>query len=96
MRILISTKAEADLFDIYSYLHERNPTAAEAALQRINQKFEQLSVLPFIGRVRTSLAEGLRNVVVGTHVIFYLVGPDALTVVRVIDGRRDIDEEFRR
>jgi toxin ParE1/3/4 len=65
---------------------------------RIDEKFNQLCELPFIGRERPSLAPGIRSVVVGTHVIFYLVNPDsdAIIIVRVIDGRRDIDEEFRR
>ena len=39
---------------------------------------------------------GLRSVVAGNHLIFYVVGRDAITVEHVIDGRMDIDEEFRR
>jgi plasmid stabilization system protein ParE len=39
---------------------------------------------------------GLRSVVVGMHLIFYIVGQDSITIVRVIDGRMDVDEEFRR
>jgi plasmid stabilization system protein ParE len=35
-------------------------------------------------------------VLVGPHVIFYTVGSDRITIVRIIDGRKDIDEEFRR
>ena len=81
---------------IYSYMAQRNPTAAEAILQRIDEKFSQLSGLPFIGRERSSLAPGVRSAVVGNHLIFYTVGRDAITIVRVIDGRMDIDAEFRR
>jgi plasmid stabilization system protein ParE len=39
---------------------------------------------------------GLRSVVVGTHLIFYTVGPERINIVRVIDGRMDVDEEFQR
>ncbi len=52
--------------------------------------------LPFIGRERSSLALRLRSVVVGIHLIFYVVEHDSITIVRVLDGRMDIDEEFRR
>jgi plasmid stabilization system protein ParE len=58
MKVLISDKASADLLSIYSYVEQRNPTAA--------------------------------------HLIFYIVEHDSITIVRVLDGRMDIDEEFRR
>ncbi len=96
MKVLLSDKAGKNLLQIYSYIAERNPTAAEAFIRRIDEKFDQISYLPFIGRERSSLAPGLRSVVVGNHVIFYAVKPDSIIVVRVIDGRMDIDEEFRR
>jgi toxin ParE1/3/4 len=96
MKVLLSDKAGKDLLQIYSYIAERNPTAAEAFVRRIDEKFDQISYLPFIGRERSSLAPGLRSVVVGNHVIFYVVKPDSIIVMRVIDGRMDIDEQFRR
>jgi toxin ParE1/3/4 len=96
MKVRLSDKAGKDLLQIYSYIAERNPTAAEAFVRRIDEKFDQISYLPFIGRERSSLAPGLRSVVVGNHVIFYVVKPDSIIVMRVIDGRMDIDEQFRR
>jgi toxin ParE1/3/4 len=96
MKVLVSDKANRDLLRTYAYLVARSPAAAEATLRRIDEKFRQLSDLPFIGRERSSLGPGIRSVVVGTLVIFYIVGQDSLTIVRVIDGRMDIDEEFRR
>jgi toxin ParE1/3/4 len=96
MKVLLSDKAGKDLLQIYSYIAERNPTAAEVFVRRIDEKFDQISYLPFIGRERSSLAPGLRSVVVGNHVIFYVVKPDSIIVMRVIDGRMDIDEQFRR
>ena len=96
MKILLSERAHIDLLRIYSFIADRNPKAAENVLRRINEKFGQLSELPFIGRERSSLAPGLRSVVSGNHVIFYRVAEEAITILRVIDGRMDIDEEFRR
>jgi plasmid stabilization system protein ParE len=29
-------------------------------------------------------------------VIFYIIGDDRVNIVRVLDGRRDIDAEFQR
>jgi plasmid stabilization system protein ParE len=56
MKVFVSDKANRDLLRIYRYIEQRNPVAAEAVLRRIDEKFGQLSDLPFIGRERSSLA----------------------------------------
>ena len=96
MKIFISARAREDLLQIFSYIAERNHFAARNVIEAIDGKFEQLSHFPFIGRERRSLAEGLRSVVVRTHLIFYVVERERIIIVRVIDGRMDVDEEFQR
>jgi toxin ParE1/3/4 len=96
MHVVLTDKAKLDLFRIHSYIDERNPTAAESFIRRVRNNFENLARFPFIGRERSSLAPGLRCLVVGLHLIFYTVDPDEITVVRVIDGRMDVEEEFHR
>jgi len=47
------------------------------------------------GRARDEVRPGLRSVVANPHVIFYRVTADEIAqIVRVIDGRRDIDAVF--
>ena len=96
MRVVLSAKARADLLSIYRYVAERSPKAAEALLARISTNFDHISRFPFIGRERSSLARGLRCLIVGVHLIFYLVETERITIVRVIDARMDVDEEFHR
>jgi toxin ParE1/3/4 len=96
MKIFISEKAREDLLQIFSYVAERNQLAAENIIEAIDAKFGQLSRLPYIGRERTSLADGLRSVVVRMYLIFYTVEHERIFIVRVIDGRMDVDEEFQR
>lgn len=96
MKVTISQKAAADLLQIFSYRVEQNPAAAEKLIEAIDHKFAQLSRFPFIGRERTGFLPGLRSVIVGTHLIFYLVRNETIVVVRIIDGRMDIDEEMLR
>lgn len=96
MKIFVSEQADADLLQIFSYLGDRNPAVAEAVADEIDRKFENLSHSPFIGRERSRLAPEMRSIVVGMYVIFYAVGRDRITIVRVLDGRRDIDAEFQR
>jgi plasmid stabilization system protein ParE len=51
---------------------------------------------PFIGRERSSLAQGVRCLVVGVHLVFYTADSDGITIIRVIGGRMDVDEELHR
>jgi plasmid stabilization system protein ParE len=92
MRIVVTDRARHDLLRTYRYLVERNPIAADAVVHRIDRKIQQLRHFPFIGRQRSSLARGVRSVVVGMP----LIANEQPTVVRSIDGRMDIDAEFRK
>ena len=96
MRIALSDKADSDLQRIYRYLSERSPLAADTFIERIDANLKNLSRFPFIGRERSSLEVGLRGLIVGVHLVFYFVETERITIVRVIDGRMDVEEEFYR
>ena len=96
MKLVVTDRADDDLHEIYRYLHPLNPQAAQDQIADIHKKFQQLVRFPFIGRERSTFAPGLRSVVSGPKVIFYLVTDDRIVIVRVLDGRMDLDEEFRR
>jgi toxin ParE1/3/4 len=96
MRVVISDKAKADLFRIYHSIEERSPSAANGFIRRIDANFENLTRFPFIGRERSNLSPGLRCLVVGLYLMFYTLDTEEITIVRVIDGRMDVDEEFQR
>jgi toxin ParE1/3/4 len=70
MKIVVSQKADADLLRIFAYVFKLNPVAADALIQDINRKFEQLGHFPFLGRERASLFPGLRSVIVGNYLFF--------------------------
>jgi toxin ParE1/3/4 len=96
MRIVLSDKARDDLLRVFQYLDERSPVAANDFIGRIDENFKNLARFPFIGRERSHLAPGLRCLIVGLHLIFYTIDGDDIVIVRVIDGRMDVDEEFQR
>jgi toxin ParE1/3/4 len=96
MRVVISDKAKSDLIRIYLYLEERSLNAATAFAQRIDSNFANLVRFPFIGRERAWLGRGIRCLVVGRHLVFYTVELEQVAIVRVIDARMDVDEEFYR
>ena len=96
MKVFVSEEADTDFLQIHTYLGERNPGAAFALANEFKNKIENLTRFPFIGRDRSGLLEGVRSVVAENYVIFYMVDRDLITNLCVLDGRRDIDAEFRR
>lgn len=96
MEVVLSEKARSDLFRIHRYLEKRSPSAADAFIRKTDSNFQNLARFPFIGSDRASIAPGLRCLVVGLHLIFYIVADETVTIVRVIDSRMDVDEEFQR
>ena len=49
---------------------------------------------PLAGRTRNEVRAGLRSFAAAPHVIFYRVENDTPEIVRVLDGRQDIEEQF--
>ena len=96
MKVFVSGKARRDLLEIYAYVAARNPSAAQNLMKDVDGKFANLSQFPFIGRERSSLFPGLRSLIVGSYLIFYVVEGERIVVYRVLHGRRDIDAEFQR
>lgn len=95
MKIVFSEEADSDLLHIVAYLAVRNRTAALNLANSIDLKIGNLAHFPFMGRERDALSPGLRSIVVENYVVFYRFADDELFVVRVLDGRRDIDAEFQ-
>lgn len=87
-------KAEADLDSIWNYLQERNPKAVRGLIERIFEVCDRLATEPFMGRARSEIARGLRSFPAKGYVVFYRPTEDAIEVVRVIDGRRDLKKAF--
>jgi toxin ParE1/3/4 len=49
---------------------------------------------PRAGRARDEIRPGLRSVASRSYVVFYRIRSDTAEIVRVLDGRRDLDEIF--
>lgn len=83
-----------DLSEIWSYIAEDSPNQADKFIDSIDGKFHELLHLPRIGRSRNELLPGLCSFPVGRYIIFYLIIPDGIEVVRVLHASRDIDEQL--
>ncbi len=90
---VVAPEARQDLRLIIS-AHDR-PTAL-TILGRVRASFDLLGRHPFIGRDRADdLGLGLRSLPSGSYIIVYRATSELVTILRVIDGRRDYPKLFR-
>jgi toxin ParE1/3/4 len=94
VRFVISARAEADLFSIHSYYLKRSPAAAERIITRFFHRFDELCDFPFLGPDRSELRASLRGLLADGYIIFYTVEESAIVIVRVLDGRMNVEQEF--
>jgi toxin ParE1/3/4 len=96
LKLFISTSARAELKEIiYKLKQLSRPFATKLELQ-FRQRFQQLLTIPLLGRDRSDLLKGLRSIVVGDYVVFYVPTDDAIEISRIIHGSRNIPELIKR
>jgi len=65
-----TAQAEEDLIEIWIYIAQDNPGAADRVLDDIEQRFHALADNPLMGRLRPDIAPELRYFAVGSYLIF--------------------------
>ena len=88
---LLTSQAVQDLNEIHDFIASDRPTAALDFITFLENKFKVLAGNPEIGRTREELAVALRSFPAGHYVIFYRIAKEAIQVIRVLHGARDID-----
>lgn len=94
LAISFTSQARHDMDEIWVYVAEDNPVAADGLIDEFHQAIASLADHPKLGRSREELAQGLRGLPVGNYVIFYRPLSDCLQVYRVLHGARDLPEMF--
>ena len=80
------------IWDYYVRVAGRH--TAEKLLRDIAEVIALIEDHPFAGRARNEVRPGLRSFAATPHVVFYRVVNDTPEIVRVLDGRQDIEEKF--
>jgi toxin ParE1/3/4 len=89
-----TAQAEEDLIEIWIYIAQDNPGAADRVLDEIEERFHALADNPLMGRLRPDIAPELRYFAVGKYLILYCAVPNGVQIVRVIHGARDLPHLF--
>lgn len=90
----VSDAASADLEEIWLYIAQDDPDAADRFIRTIVSRFPTLASMPRMGRHREELAAELRSFPVDNFVIFYRPMDGGIEVVRVLHGARDLPPLF--
>lgn len=90
----VAPRAEADLDGIWLYVAKDSGSIeiANRLIDNITDRFFTLSRFPYIGRSREDFGPGYRSLAVGEYVILYRVESDEALILRVVHGRRDLEE----
>jgi len=89
-KFILTPQAERDLEDIWLYIAQDNPRAADKLLDRIETQCQLLASHPQLGRARDDIAQGLRHHPLSNYLILYRTVPRGVEIVRVAHGARNI------
>ncbi|HUG69892.1 MAG TPA: type II toxin-antitoxin system RelE/ParE family toxin [Pirellulaceae bacterium] len=102
VRILRRQKAAQDAEDIADHIAEDSLVAALRFLENVESTLKDLAAFPGAGSPFESAHPELANLRFRrvkespNHVIFYVEHTNAIEVVRILHGARDLDAELRR
>ena len=88
--VIRAPSAEADLTEILDYLNERSPPAARRFATALTERCRLLGTSPKMGRARDEIAPGVRSVVVEKYIVLYRPTPEAVLILRIMHGSRDL------
>ena len=89
--VVLSRLAETDIDGIWDFIASDNPQAADRVLDAIEDALVRLSRNPGIGHFREDLADRRhRFFAVLSYLIIFRIEAEALNVVRVLHGSRDV------
>lgn len=91
-KLLLTPATRRDLAEIWSYIAEHNTDAADRVLAAIGLVVEMIASHPYVGRSRDELSSGLRSFPTGKYVVFYRNLPNAVRIIRVLHGARNLKQ----
>ena len=89
--IVYSGLARADLAEIWAFIAERDgERRAEAVLERIERRINQLADHPELGPSRPEIGPGARSLTCERWLALYDIRRENVRIIRIVDGARDL------
>jgi toxin ParE1/3/4 len=94
-RIIWSPEALDDIDRLWVYYTgTAGRTTADKLLREVGGIVATIDDFPLAGRSRDEIRAGLRSLAASLQIVFYRLNDDRPEIVRVLDGRQDIEEIF--
>lgn len=87
-----TARAEEDLIEIWTYITQDNPLAANRLLDMLDEKSRELADNPSLGVERPDIAPAVRSRRVGSYLILYRECDGGAEVVRYAHGARRLQD----
>jgi toxin ParE1/3/4 len=94
LRILRTRASRSDYEEIWTYVAVHHLAAADRLIDQFDATLRTIALSPQIGRKVDELSLGLRSFPVGNYLIFYRLREDAIELIRLVHGARDITPEY--
>jgi toxin ParE1/3/4 len=92
MKVRFSAKAKSDLLEIGLWIAQDNPARAESFVDEIENACARLAdaprAFPLLPGHETS---GIRRRPHGSYLVLYVIGIEAVEIVRILHGARDYE-----
>ncbi len=89
-----SKRAIKDLDEICTFISQNNVKTASKLFDAIRQKCKLIANFPNMGKNYDWLRTNLRGFIVDDYIIFYCPREAGIDVIRVVNGRRDLESLF--
>lgn len=91
----LTKRANDDLKNIARFTREQwGDAQREKYMRALDDRFHRLAEQPRSGKHRPDIAEGYYCFAQGSHLIFYLIGTDAIYIIGVLHKRMDVLGHF--
>jgi toxin ParE1/3/4 len=90
MRLRFSRQAERDIEEIGDFIARDNPRRAVTFIAELRDRCRRIVEFPRAAPLRPALGKGVRCVVFGRYLIFYVAHARLLEVRRVLHGARNV------
>ena len=94
--VIITQNAEKDLYEIISFISEKNPITALTILEKIQRKIETLDHFPYRGSYVPELLlkniKDFRQITEHPWKIYYKTIENKVYVMAIIDSRRNLKD----
>ena len=86
----ISELAISDLNEIWVYIAQDSPKAADRSINNLYDTCYKLTTQPRTGRLREELLPGVRSITYKKYIIFYRIRKLDIEIIRILHGARDL------